>query len=287
MSSSLLPIEYFNFVGNFTKLSKLKNEINSVILSLPEYSQCVKKLGVFIAKKSDVSTPIKAMEYTTFRECKPWISPHGKLMMSFFYQGIQSIVILVEDYLKENDNDIKCTFFHEMGHAICDHKVKQVKSSIFSDKIPKEKANDIKNLLSNYQNDYEVDVFLVEKIPGILLDYLYNYSLSLSQNMITKLIANLPEYAQPFELTIYLIDFSKNLFVLNHLPNAFLSSRKFKKARKKFVILIKSVRLWLMEIMRIYLPPYEQLLTETDFKNQFKLKLWYCKTVEIDKKTLL
>lgn len=179
-----------------TKCITIKNEINSAINSLPEYSDHVRKLGIFIARKSDIDSRTKASEYTNFTESKPWISPHGNLMMNFFYKGVQSIVVFLEDYLKESDNNIQCILYHEMGHAICGHESRQVKSPGFIDKLPKKTAIYIKNHLVNFQEDYEVDVFLASKIPRRLLEKIYDRSVGISQNSPKRIIEKVPKWAQ-------------------------------------------------------------------------------------------
>jgi len=282
--SSVPAVEFFNFVPEFDALSKLKGEFGESLRLLPEYGTRVHKLGVFVSHKADRATKLKSAEYTNLPEPEPWESPYGNLMMSFFYHGVQSILVFFEDYIKASESDIRRTILHEMGHAICGHECRTVKTPGYFENLPPETSSYIVNQLTNLHEDYEVDCFLAEKVPEVVLEYIYNYAKHVSQSDIKKIFQKIPAWAKRLEAAMLLAEYYRNLLVLEHLPNTLQRNRKFKKAKSKFAVLFKSSRLWLEDVMKKALPSPEDLISKSDFKDQYQLKLWFCKTVELDTK---
>jgi hypothetical protein len=279
-----MEIEVFNFVSEFSQISKLKGDFQESIDSLPIYCDRVKKLGIFVAHKSDTEIKLRAMEFINFPDPEPWESPYGNLMMSFFYEGAQSILVFFEDYVKARENDIRRTILHEMVHAVCGHECRNVKSPGHFERLPKESADYVRNQLTNFHEDYEVDSFLAERFPEVILEYFYDYSREMTQADIKKIMAKVPLWARRLEVAMLLIEYYRCLLVLEHLPDALHGNRKFKKAANKFALMCKTCRVWLMNIMKKTLPTLDKLISETDFKDQYQLKLWYVKTVELDTK---
>jgi hypothetical protein len=271
-------------VSDFNYIPKIKGEFNEALSLLPEYHKNVHKLGVFIAHKLDMEIKLKSAEYTKLPNPEPWNSPYGNLMMSFFYHGIQSILVFFEDYVKASENDIRRTILHEMGHAICGHECRTVNSPSYFGNLSPQTSSYIQNQLINLQEDFEVDSFLAKKVPEVVLEYIYNYALNASQSDIKKIFKKIPAWAKRLETYMLLVEYYRNLLVLKHLPKIMQDKRKYKKAKKKFTVLFKSSRLWLQHILKKSLPSSEELITESAFKDQYQLKLWFCKIVELDTK---
>jgi len=279
-----LRIEFFNYVPEFKQIGKLEIELQEALNDLPEYNTKVAQLGVFMSHKLDKDVMLKADSYTGFPNPEVWICPQGFLMVCYFYGEIHSIVVFFEDYSKCSVSELRRTIRHELTHAICGHRSGDFRSPGYFGKLPKKVADSLKNRLINHQQDYEVDSFLAKRCPELILDYLYGYSKKLSLNIFKKMLRNLPNWAKRLELTIFLVDYYRNLLILKALPDHLHSHAKFKRAKKKFENMFKASRLWLKDTMYTNLPPAQELISPSDFQDQYKLKLWFCKTVELDQK---
>jgi hypothetical protein len=87
-------IQFFNLVDGFKEFEKFKSKMASIFSLLPEYHDHVSSVGVFLAHKSDMKTRVKAIEYTKNPDSSELNkNPYAYLMMTFFYKGIQSIVV--------------------------------------------------------------------------------------------------------------------------------------------------------------------------------------------------
>jgi hypothetical protein len=171
-----------------------------------------------------------------------------------------------------------------MAHAFCGSEDRSIKCPGHFQKLPKETTNYLTGYLIDAQSDYEVDCFLATRFPELLLEYNYSYSNALSQQDIKRKLAQIPLWEHRLEITVYLVEYYRNLLVLEHLPKSIHSNRQFKKAKRHFETLFKTCRLWLEDKMQKSLPSPQELITESDFKNCYDLMQWFCKTVELDTK---
>lgn len=282
MNSPKLNIEFFNHVPEFKEIQKLKEDFQEALDGLQEYNNHVHKLGIFISHKFDKEVMHKANLYTGVSESEVWITSQGHLMVSYFYNKVQSIVVFFEDYVKASKIALERTILHELTHAICGHKSGLFKSPGYFNKLPREVADSLRNRLINYQQDYEVDSYLAKRYPEVVLKYIYDYSKELSLSGFRKVLTGIPKWAHRLEMAIYLVAFYQNLLVLRCIPSHFHSSAQFKRSKRKFESLFRASRIWLKDIMSKSLPSPEELISVSDFKDQFKLKMWFCRTVELD-----
>jgi len=276
-------IEFFNYVPELKQITTLEAEFQKALEELTEYRDHVHKLGVYISRKFDRKVMQEADAYTCVPEPgEIWINPQASLMMSFLYQGVQAVVVFYEDLLKSDTVDLRRTIRHELAHAICGHESGDFKSPGYFDKLHKEAADQLRDRLINLQHDYEVDCFLARRFPKLTLRYIHKYSKELSEKKIGDLVRRkIPRWAHRLEWAMCLIEFYRNLLVLDCVSEVFHNDKNLKRAKKNFKRLFKFAGSRLaQEINKSRLPP----VTCDDFKDQYRLRLRFCKMVELDTK---
>lgn len=286
MSANKLTLQFFNFLPELKTFETCKNKIIKIIDLLPEYSETVNFLGIFFAHKLDSNAKIQASKYTNTPDALPINNnPYAYLMMEVVYQKTQAIVVFYEDFIKANDINFQRTLLHEMTHAICGHQEgRRFQVPKFFSLLPKDAAQYIIYYLIDSHRDYEVDCYLAKKFPELVLEYNYSYSNSISPQDVKQMLKHTVPLKYRLEITVYLTEYYRNLFVLEHLPNSLHNNKKFRKAKENFERQIRTCRIWLEKELQKPSPLPPILMTECDFTDSYSLMLWFCKTIDLGTK---